>query len=90
MYINRGCRCVACRAAESAYQRGYYEANRERKIAQSRAWQLSHPDRFREYGRSYYAASERAEVARQRRLKRTIIRGNTVETRSKPGVKGCP
>jgi hypothetical protein len=66
MYINRGCRCDACRAAEAAYQRGYYEANRERKIAQARAWQLSHPDRFREYGRSYYAASERAGMARQR------------------------
>jgi hypothetical protein len=66
-YINGRCRCDACRAAESAYQRGYYEANRAKVLARSLAYYAEHRDQVVEYQRNYYAASERAEKARQRR-----------------------
>jgi 5-methylcytosine-specific restriction endonuclease McrA len=58
-----------CQPCHREYQREWYEANRERKMAQNKAWKQEHADRYKqqqlEY-RSTDAARTRARLAQQR------------------------
>ena len=47
----------------SAYQRAYYQANRERLLAKQNAYDKAHKDERAAYHRSYYAANKDAVAA---------------------------
>lgn len=43
-FVNKGCRCDECYAAERKYQSEYHNRNREKIAAKSAAWRRSNPD----------------------------------------------
>lgn len=43
----RGCRCADCCTAQCEYDRAYYLANREARIAKAVRWQQENPERHR-------------------------------------------
>jgi 5-methylcytosine-specific restriction endonuclease McrA len=57
-YHNHGCRCDACRAANTEYYRKYRTDHREAHAETTRKWRAKHPD----YQRDYYA-NHREKIA---------------------------
>ena len=52
-YNNHGCRCGECVEAKSAYMRGLYEKNRQRKLTYQRQYTEANRDAVRERDRKY-------------------------------------
>lgn len=55
LYKNRGCRCVACRAVKSEYNRKYIAGHAEEWAERSRKYYAEHREKQAEYGRKYRA-----------------------------------
>lgn len=61
---SKGCRCVACRGARSAYSAAYYAARREEHAKRSAAYQISHRVEIAAQRAQYRAAHPKEEAAR--------------------------
>lgn len=54
----KGCTCEQCekkRAYSKAYNKAYYDMNRDAEIMRARSWQRANPDAARATARRYYA-----------------------------------
>ena len=62
---NRGCRCDMCRAARSDSNRRHYRQNREKMLAQGKAWREANPERVLAQRKCYYLVNREKLVAKQ-------------------------
>lgn len=50
--------CESCQIAKKAYDRSVYEANKEKKAAQARAWKLANAEYDKEIKKNWYLANK--------------------------------
>lgn len=55
-----------CRACNAAYHKGWYERNREDKIAKNAAWNKSHPEACNAYNRDHHRKNRARRTAEAR------------------------